>query len=107
MGQIINIKCNKCKVNMNFNLGTGMRETGREGVVTYCNSCREYSLQYESYEDGVLYASNSPEDKTPAICKCGGILNKIYSSEMFTDGKRINCPACSEELEIKRVGLFD
>ena len=55
MGQIINIKCNKCKVNMNFNLGTGMRETGREGVVTYCNSCREYSLQYEAYEDDKGY----------------------------------------------------
>lgn len=107
MGQIINLKCNKCKVDMNFNLGTGMRETGREGVVAYCNSCRRYSLQYESYQDGLLYAGNSPEDNTLAKCQCGGRPLKIYSSEMFTEGKRLNCFTCGEELEIKRVGLFD
>ena len=97
MGQVIKIHCDNCNIDKTLNLGSGMRDFGKEMIIGYCSACNKYGSFYRSYETGEFLET----------CECGKIPTVVLTQEMNFSKEKIHCAKCDNELKVEVIGLFD
>ena len=131
MGQILELSCPKCKYKATINQGQGIRFNrlesvlklfdektgelikraagGNESVWSVYMETSECSNCKRIVETAVFTAkyNNSKSLGIKAKCSCGTEVRLISSEEALSGQKKIGCPKCSRDLEIKVVGSWD
>lgn len=132
MGELINLKCQKCGYETNLGIGAGILFNRVENILEFFD--RETAEKIKALAaDGDIFWSVTKEagvcekcGKISAIavfkatdkngkttelrgrCQCGSSSIEIYDYESLQDGrKKIFCPACGDELEITIQGHWD
>ena len=131
MGQILEVSCPKCKYKETINQGQGIRFNKLESVLNLfdeksgeiikrtakgnesiwsvyietgeCSNCKRI------VETAVFTAkfNNGKSLGVKSKCSCGTEVRLISSEEALSGQKKIKCPKCSTDMEIKVVGSWD
>ena len=132
MGQLVNVKCNKCGYETNLGLGNGrtynqldavisffdketrdkIRALVDSGTVTWevykvigiCEKCGKISAI------AVFKALDTEGNVTQyhSRCQCGSGNIELYDLDKVMDGSiSITCPVCGDKLEAAATGYWD
>ncbi len=133
MGQLINLKCEKCGYETNLGIGAGMTYNDLEMVITFfdkdtqekiralvgstpkklwnvtkeiavCEKCGKISaIAVFRSQD----AGGNPIEYR-AKCQCGSSSLNIYDSNEVLEGRvSIPCPACGDGMKASVQGMWD
>lgn len=127
MGQVIDVKCNKCGYSERFYLGMGMRDWDKAVVAGYFESCRAkeildsgdswcFNWKLARCNDckrllRVPVLDGLDEDKgryefIGAVC-CGQPIDEIIDVPEQVGKLYTKCPKCEDELEASETMLWD
>ncbi len=133
MGQLVNLKCNKCGYETNLSIGSGIAFNNLEKVITlFDKETREQirgvvnksgnRLWYVYKEIGrcekcgkisaiAVFKTTDADGREivfSAKCQCGSSDIQLYDSEKILEGKEnVFCPMCAEELVVTEQGHWD
>ena len=133
MGQLVNLKCNKCGYETNLSIGSGIAFNNLEKVITlFDKETREQirgvvnksgnRLWYVYKEIGrcekcgkisaiAVFKTTDAERREivfNAKCQCGSSDIQLYDSEKIFEGKEnVFCPICAEKLAVTEQGHWD
>ena len=132
MGQLLNLKCNKCGYETNLGVGAGI-SFNRPDVVSIffdkktaevilaviervgngswsvvkeigvCERCGKISAIAE-------FRAAEKDGRIVeyrAKCPCGGVVDIFSPEDVLADRKKLSCPACGDVLEITHQGYWD
>ena len=132
MGQMIELKCEKCGYDVRLNIGAGMSYTSLEKVIGFFDKSDRVLIEaaiknnpksfwYVSQEIGIcescgkisaiavfrLTTDDGINIEYQAKCPCGGDVD-LEDSEKVLEGKNvIKCPVCKEPLTATVTGHWD
>lgn len=132
MGQLLNLKCNKCGYETNLGVGAGI-SFNRPDVVSFffdkkiseeifavierigngswsvvkeigvCEKCGKISAI-------AVFRATDSDGRTVeyrAKCPCGGEVELFSPEDVLNGRKKLSCPACGDVLEVTSQGYWD
>lgn len=101
MGSVIKIKCNKCDIDNNLSIGTGMiYDPSLLGYKpAYCAKCEKYVSARVGRSEGVSDIADNADNVVCEVCGSPVVLKDIESDT--------TCDKCGDSLVISEIGMWD